>query len=263
MPPVLEIILPVRSPGGELLETGASLAAQTDRSFGVVLSELFSTSGQGIPAQFCEAMKAAGISVRRVKPPRELEGVQRWNWAHAQGEAEWLKPLIAGDSLKPDYVERLRQRVEARPQAQIVRCEFEMENAGKIHRRAPVRQDHLTPAEFLNYFPVAGGWIGGTSNMAYRRTAWQAAGGWLPSLPVCADVKLNAQLSLRHGLELIQESLAVSPLPARDFWGQAGVPRNSRLIERWLVFRQLRNYCLTASLPWPKHGVLRGLMGKF
>lgn len=263
MPLFLEIILPVWNPGDELLATAAALASQTDCGFGVVLSSETSTGGQEIPAQFCAAMKAAGIPMRRVKPPREFAGIQRWNWTHAQSEAEWLKPLAGGDSLRPDYVARLRQRIAARPQAQIVRCEFQMDNSGKIPRRAPVRQDHLAPAEFLNHFPVTGGWIGGISNMAYRRAAWQAAGGWLPSLPACADLKLNAQLALRHGLELIHESLAVSPFPARDFLDYAGSLRSSRRIERWLIFRQLRYYCLTTGLPWPEHGVLRGLICKF
>jgi hypothetical protein len=259
----LEIILPVRNPGEELLETGASLASQTDRSFGVILSDNFSTGGQEIFARFCDAMKAANIPVRRVKPPREFNRVQHWNWAHGQAEAEWLKPLFSGDSLKPGYVERLRQRVEARPQTQIVRCEFETNDSAKIYGGAPFKQNSLTPVEFLNYFPVSGGWIGGTTNMAYRRAAWQATGGWLPTLPACGDLKLNAMLALRYGLETIHESLAVSPSPAPDFLNSAKPLRVNRSIERWLIFRQLRNYCLSVNLPWPKNGVARGLIKNF
>ncbi len=41
----LEIIIPVRKPGAELALTTASLAAQTDRRFGVVLGDDFARNG--------------------------------------------------------------------------------------------------------------------------------------------------------------------------------------------------------------------------
>src|SRR6516164_7731796 len=156
----LEIVMPVRNPGAKLLETGASLAAQTERGFGVLLSDNFSTNGQEIIAQFCEAMRAAEIPVRRVQPDYELGRVQHWNWAHGQGEAEWLKPLFVGDLLKPNLVASHRRRIESKPGAQIIRCEFELAIAGKIQPavRVPFQQESLTPTEFLNYFPSLGNW---------------------------------------------------------------------------------------------------------
>ena len=173
MSPWLEIIMPVRNPGAKLLETGASLAAQSERGFGVVVSDNFSTGGSEILEQFCGAMRAAEIPVRRVKPDYELGRVQHWNWAHGQGAADWLKPLFVGDLLKPDYVKSHRQRIEARPPAQIVRCEFEIHAAGKIQAAAPapVTQDSLAPAEFLNYFPALGNWLGGPINFMTRAEA--------------------------------------------------------------------------------------------
>ena len=257
----LEIILPVRNPGAKLLESGASLAAQTERGFGVVLSDNFSTSGQEILVQFGTAMAAAGIPVRRVQPPYALGRVQHWNWAHAQGEAEWLKPLFVGDLLKPDYVKRHRQRVEVRPSAQLIRCEFELVGAGKPQPAtpAPFKQESLTPAEFLNYFPVLGNWLGGPINLAYRRAAWQAAGGYSPQLPACADLKLNAQLAVRHGLEVIHENLAVFQLHDQRFSSGIRHRRVNGCLELWLILRQLRNYCLSVNLPWPEQGVARGV----
>lgn len=257
----LEIILPVRNPGAKLLETGASLAAQTERGFGVVLSDNFSTGGQEIFAQFEAALAQADIPVRRVRPPYELGRVQHWNWAHAQGAAEWLKPLFVGDLLKPDYVQRHRQRIEARPSAQIIRCEFEVLIAGIAQpaARAPFAQEHLTPSDFLNYFPNLGNWIGGPINIAYRRAAWQAAGGYSPQLPACADLKLNAQLALRHGLEVIHENLAVFQLHDQRFSHGISRRRVNGCLELWLILRQLRNYCLSVNLPWPEGGVACGV----
>lgn len=256
----LEIIIPVRNPGSKLLETGASLVAQTDRGFGVVISDNFSTAGQDILLKFFGEMECAGIPVRQVKPSFEMGRVPHWNWAHGEGKAEWLKPLFVGDLLKPAYVQRLRERIETRPDAQIVRCEFEFRGANQIQvTSAPFAQERLAPAEFLTHYPARGNWIGGPINVAYRRDAWQSVGGYPPQLPACADLKLNAMLALRHGLEVIHENLATFQLHEQRFSHGITRRRVNGCFEVWLILRQMRNYCLAANLPWPKHGVRHGV----
>jgi len=258
--PWLEIVLPVRDPGSKLLETGASLAAQTERGFCVVLSDNHSSKGQEVVAQFLREMAAASIPVRSVKPPYALGRVQHWNWAHAEGHAEWLKPLFVGDLLLPSYVERLRQRTEARPQAQVVRCLFQTRRPdGVTVSFTPFTETSLTPSEFLQYYPVGGNWLGGPINFAYRRAAWQAVGGYSPQLPACADLRLNALLSLRHGLEVVHEELAVFQLHDQRFSHAITRRRVNGCFELWLILRQLRNYATTAKLPWPKNGIFRSL----
>lgn len=256
--PWLEIIIPVRNPGAKLLETGASLAAQTDRNFGVLLSDNHSTTGQDMMEQFHREMASAGISVRQAKPPYALGRVQHWNWAHGEGRAEWLKPLFVGDLLLPAYVERLRQRTRIKPDAQIVRCEFQIHENGKVEvTSVPFRQESLSPVEFLSYYPLLGNWIGGPINVAYRRAAWQAMGGYTPQLPACADLKLNSALAVRHGLEIIHEPLAVFQLHEQRFSHGIGKRRVNGCFEVWLIFRQLSTYCQKANLPWPENGVRR------
>ncbi len=90
MKPGLEIIIPIRNPGPALASTIASLTAQTDGNFGVVLSDNCSTEGLPNLEAAQQQLTAAGISARRVRPPRALGRVEHWNWAHAQGEADWL-----------------------------------------------------------------------------------------------------------------------------------------------------------------------------
>jgi hypothetical protein len=258
--PWLEIIMPVRNPGTKLLETGASLAAQTDCNFSVLLSDNHSTTGQDMMEQFHREMTSAGISVRQVKPPYALGRVQHWNWAHAEGRAEWLKPLFVGDLLLPLYVERVRQRIQVKSDAQIIRCEIEVRENGKVWvTSAPFQQESLSPGEFLSYYPIMGNWIGGPINVAYRRIAWQAAGGYAPQLPACADLRLNAMLSVRHGLEILHEPLGVFQLHEQRFSHGIGKRKVNGCFELWLILRELRTYCLKASLPWPKNGLGRGL----
>jgi hypothetical protein len=264
MAPWLEIIIPVRNPGTKLLETGSSLTAQTDLNFGVLLSDNQSTTGHDMVEQFHRQMASAGIPVRQVKPPYALGRVQHWNWAHAEGRAEWLKPLFVGDLLLPPYIERVRQRVEARPGAQIVRCDFEMHKGGNIHPAwAPFDQTSLTPTEFLNYYPGLGNWIGGPINVAYRREAWRGVGGYSTQLPMCADLRLNAMLALRHGLEVIHETLAVFQLHEQRFSHGIGKRRVNGCFELWLILCELRSYCLATSLPWPERGIGRAVRLQF
>lgn len=256
--PWLEIIIPVRNPGTKLLETGASLVTQTERNFSVLLSDNRSTTGQDMMEQFYREMASAGIFIRQVKPPYALGRVQHWNWAHGEGRAEWLKPLFVGDLLLPAYVERLRRRIEIRAAAQIVRCEFQMRQNEKIQMTSvPFQQESLSPAEFLSYYPLLGNWIGGPINVAYRRAAWQAAGGYSPQLPACADLRLNATLAVRHGLEIIHEPLAVFQLHEQRFSHGIGRRQVNGCFEVWLILRELSTYCRKANLPWPKNGLRR------
>ena len=103
--------------------------------------------------------------------------------------------------------------------------------------------------------------------MAYRRIAWQAAGGLISvQLPGCAFLNLNVIMALHHPLENIHEPLvtvdAASELPLNE-------NHNGRVnlwLELWLILRQARNYCLAAKLPWPqKWLLLRGMnaMGRW
>jgi hypothetical protein len=258
--PWLEIIMPVRNPGSLLLETSASLVAQTTRDFGVLVSDNFSTNGQEMVAQCLEMLAAAGIPARRVQPPYELGRIGHWNWAHSQGEADWLKPLFVGDRLKPAFVERVRERAE-RPAAHLVRCDFEFHAEGRVAvTPAPFIHESLNPAEFLQYFPALGNWIGGPINVAYRRDSWQAVGGYPPHLPACADYKLNAMLAVRHGIEVIHEPLAEFRLHEQRFSSGIRGRRVHGSTEVCLTLRQLRNYCLSVGLPWPEGGVRRGVL---
>src|SRR5689334_11990554 len=96
MDPKLEIILPIRNPGVSLAQTVASLLAQTDRQFSVLLSDNYSTTGSNYLDAAQEQITAAGVPVRRLKPPCELKRIEHLNWAHARAQGDWLKPLLPG-----------------------------------------------------------------------------------------------------------------------------------------------------------------------
>lgn len=244
----LDIVVPVRNPGGELLATAASLAAQTERGFAVLLSDNFS-SAQEIISQFCETMKAADIPVRCLQPPFESSDWSHWNWSHSQGDAGWTKLLPGGNGLKPVFVERVKQRINARPDAQFILCQSErMRAGGALVDAAPFRVDSLTPAEFLPVFAQSGGWLAGIAGAVYRRDTWRAVGGYAAGFPRTTDLRLNAMLALLYGLEMIHEPLVTT---RGDGPAMAGSGRSNLTVELWLAFRQMRNYAGSVNLPWP------------
>ena len=252
MSPALEIIIPLRNPGIELAQTVASLTLQTNREFGVLLCDNFSTTGLE-PVQMAQKqLTSAGIAVHCVKPPFELRRIEHWNWAHAESRAEWLKPLPPGGTLKPSYVQQLKQRIGQQPKAQLVRCELEMEPG----IQTPTIPASLAPSDFLNYFPAQMEWLAGSVNFAYRRTAWLAVGGYCPQLPGCATLNLNVTLALHHGLENLPEPLATSAPHQPSSLNAIGDGRVNLPLELWLILRQARNYCLSAKLPWAKKWLL-------
>lgn len=262
MQPELEIIIPVRNPDQRLARTVASLAAQTDRKFSVILSDNASGSGLNHLKEAQQQLAAVGIPARRIRAPGEMGRLEHWNWAHAMAEADWLKPLPMGSELRPAYVEALNQRIHRQPQAQSVRCDADvMTEWGPETVRAPFQETSLSAAGFMEYFPASIRWLAGSSNMAFRRVAWQAAGGYSVQLPGSSFLNLNVILALHHGLENIHESLV-----AVDLAGEVGLNENhggrvNLWLELWLILRQARNYSLAAKLPWPKKWLLlKGMM---
>ena len=261
MTPTLEIIIPVCNPDGRLLQTAASLVAQTDRRFEVLLGDNFSQTGSEHLAEAARQLQAAGIAVRQVKAPSELKRLEHWNWLHSQARADWLKPLLSGDILKPEYVARLRKRVDEKPQAQLVRCNAELRTEwGMEILRAPFVHAGIEAAQFCEYFPAKVDWISRASNVACQRIAWLATGGYSLQLPGFASLNLNVILALHHGLENIPEPLVTIESADRLPLNEVDGARVNFPLELWLILRQARNYSIAARLPWRgKWPWLRGL----
>lgn len=253
----LEIIIPVRDGGRRLLRTAASLAAQTEREFAVLLSDDFSAAW---PAQVEEAqnqLEAAGIAVRRLRPPRGLKRLEHWNWAHTQSRADWLKLLLPGEELRPAYVEHLGRCVRERPHARLVRCDVELRTDwGPVTERAPFTGKGVNAAEFAHFFPGRQRWMARTINVACDRGAWWGAGGYATQFPACAGLNFNVIQALHYGVENVPEPLAFVDITEDRCLNGNGAGRVNRMMETWLILRQARNYSLAAKLPWRRRWLL-------
>jgi hypothetical protein len=190
--------------------------------------------------------------------------VEHWNWAHAQAESEWLKPLFVGDLLMPAYVARVLERVDAGTKTSLIRVELEWRTPTFTNTSpAPTKKTSLTPAEYLQFFPGFGNWLGGPVNMAYRRIAWRATGGYAVHFAACADYNLYIRLALENGIEIIHEYLAVLQIHNQRFSHGITRRRVNGFFELWLMLRLARNYCQTTKLPWPQNGIRTGLWKQF
>jgi hypothetical protein len=251
MTPTLEILIPVKNPGERLVQTAASLAAQTDRGFAVRLSDNCSQTGAEHIEEAARQLSAAGITVHRTKTPREIKRLEHRNLIHSEARADWLKPLEAGDILQASYVAQLRGRIAEQPRAALIRCDAELQTEWGIDTvRAPFKEPRITATRVTDYFPAKVEWLCRAANVAYSRLAWLEAGGYSNHLTGFASLNLNLTLALHHGVENIAAPLvrleSADRLPLNESAGE----RVNLPLELWLILRQARNYCLAAKVPW-------------
>jgi hypothetical protein len=235
----LEIILPLRNPTGVLDQTVKSIIAQTDRRFSILLSDNYSTQGGELIDSAVSQFQAAGIALRRVRPPFELGRVEHWNWAHYESSGDWLKPVFAGDWLEPNYVATVRAASTAHPQCRYIYVSFTLHTLN-----APPEvvigywAGRFQTAEEMQ--PVAlrhGMQFGPPSAAAYERAAFNIVGGYPTALPICSDCVLFCALASRFGALGLAEPLCNFNIHGARF--STSLPQRRRDI-----FRENINYYL-------------------
>ena len=196
----IEILIPVRNPTEVFSQTIDSLTAQTDKNFSVLISDNFSTQGAGQIEGALAKLSAAGIPARKTRPPAELGRVEHWNWLHHQSQAEWHKPLFAGDWLEPDYISTIFKTAQAAPACGFIYCGFQLHRDGKIETVISHWSGRFfTAREMQDVVLRYAMQFGPPSAAAYKRDHFLKSGGYDPSLPICADSLFFCRLAARHG----------------------------------------------------------------
>lgn len=252
--------VPVRNPGEKLLETVGSLARQTMRDFEVILSDNHSTRGLEWLEEAQKVLAGAGVQCRLVKPGRELGRVEHWNYPLSLGRGAWLKPLFVGDTLKPEFMARLRE-AEVGSGAWLARCDFELVQGGKVipATRAPCQKSVLDPVDFLRWFPEYGNWLGGPINNAYAAEAWRAVGGFKPLYPSAADYHLAVSLAIRGPTLNMNETLATFHLHAERFSHGIRGRRVNGWFEVWQILGEVQTATKTLGLDFPARKLWAGV----
>jgi hypothetical protein len=235
----LEIILPLRNPTAVIEATVKSLVAQTDRRFSILLSDNFSTSGGELLADAATTFEAAGIAVRRVRPPFELGRVEHWNWAHFESHAEWLKPVFAGDWLEVDYTAKLRAASLANPGCRYIYAAYVLHRVemAPLTVSSPWAGGFRTATEMEKVVLRYGMQFGPPSTAAYEKTALLAVGGYATPLPICADSLLFCALASRFGALGLAEPLCNFNIHGARFSTGLGEKQRD-------AFREAFTYCL-------------------
>jgi hypothetical protein len=232
--------------------TIASLIAQTDHNFAVILGENASPTANMVVNAAQRQLTAAGVEVRHLKAPFEMKPVELLNWSHAQSQAAWLKPLFPGEELHREYVARLKERISAKPNARVIACACTLDTEWGLETiAAPFTGDDITTTEFKGYFPAHLEWLKRTINFAYNRTAWLALGGYSPQLPNYAALNLHVLLALHYGVENLSQALVNASGPEGFSLNENRCARVNHSLELWMVLRQAAIYCRSAGGPLP------------
>ena len=80
----LDIVIPVRESDAGLSLTIASLVAQSDSGFCVLISDMASRGSNPAVDSALRQLTAARISARREKAPNDTTPVEHFNWASAR-----------------------------------------------------------------------------------------------------------------------------------------------------------------------------------
>ncbi len=254
----LEIILPLHNPTAALQRTAGSLAAQTDRGFSVLISDNFSATGGEFITGAVEQLRAAGIPARRVQPPAELGRVEHWNWMHYESNADWLKPLSAGNWLEPGYVARLREGIGANPDCRYVSCNYVLHRGHAAPRRmssAWAGRFHPAP-ELRQNVPAFGKLFGPPGAAAYEKTAFTAIGGFPTTLRIRAASLVFHTLALRFGALGLAEPLCHCASLDDDL--ASGAPsRKPASQEAFTQYFMLAYYAWTENVSLPRFQFLK------
>jgi len=236
-----------------------SLIAQTDRSFSVLLSDNHSKEGMDRLGRATSRLTLAGISVHSIRPPVELGRVEHWNWAHFMADADWVKPLFAGDWLDEHYVAKLRKITREHPQCRYVYTGFVYHRQGEpdlIFINDWIRKyegTHEMARIVMNY----GMQFGPPSAAAYCRTTFLGTGGYPTQLPICSDSLLFCTLASRYESRGIPEALCHFNIHGSRFSTTLPSKRLQTFRECLVYYVMLAYFLSTENIRYSRWGFLK------
>jgi hypothetical protein len=255
----LEILIPIRNPTEVLDKTAASLAAQTDKKFSVLISDNFSTKGQEHIEHMMGTLRTAGIEARKIQPPMELERVEHQNWIQYQSKADWLKPLYVGDWIEPVYISRVREVAAANPACRYIFSNGYTHFPGQepwtgINKWA----GRFNPPEVMQDVVLRFGMqFGPPTAAAYERSTYYALGGFPTELPISADSFFYCVMSARFGTAGMQEKLCHLNIHGARFSALLPGKKRDTFREAMIYFSMIGYHAWTERDRFPVIGFLR------
>jgi len=177
----LSVGVPTYNQGPYIAETIESLLAQTESPAELVVCDNFSTDGTA------EILKGFGERIRVIHPPEHLSMMANWNHLVGRLRGNWVALLSSDDLALPSYVEGLARGARSDPGAVIVRGNDELiDGEGtllSVRKKRPLRVSR-PPRNFLERLYSA---KMNFNAVAFRRSAWERAGGFPESFRLLGD----------------------------------------------------------------------------
>jgi glycosyltransferase involved in cell wall biosynthesis len=173
--------VPTYNQADYLAETLDSLLAQNVAPLEIVVSENHSTDATP------RVLEAYADRVRIVRPARHLPMAASWNYLLAQMRGEWAFLLSSDDVAEPDCVAAFGRGIRRHPPAVLVRGDVERIDAagarlGGRRYRGPRVVEH--PQNLAEHVAAPCTVFGAA---AWRRAAWEQAGGFPEDFALAAD----------------------------------------------------------------------------
>lgn len=181
MTPSLSVGVPTYNQADYLAETLDSLLAQSVAPLEIVVSENHSTDATP------RVLEAYADRVRIVRPERHLSMAANWNYVLAQMRGEWAVLLSSDDIAEPGYVAAFVRGIHRHPRAVLVRGDLDRIDAegsrlGGWRYRGPGVAEY--PHNLAEQIVAPRTRFGAA---AWRREAWEQAGGFAEEFALAAD----------------------------------------------------------------------------
>lgn len=203
MKPRVSVLVPSYNYAAQLPRCIESVLAQRYESFELVISDDASTDGSDAVIRRYQDPR-----IVYERQPRNLGMVPNWRRCVSLARGDYLLLLGADDYLKPDMLARCVQVLERDPQIAFCHTAVEFfEDSGRVvgttgaFTRSYVAEGTERIEAFLKGKRVV------NSASLFRRTAFDAVGGWSDDYRNCMDIDLWFRMLLRFKVGYIGEIL--------------------------------------------------------
>lgn len=173
--PRVSVVIPCFNHARHLPETVESLVAQTFEALEVVIVDDGSTDDSAAVAERLIAAHPER-SLRLMRQPNSGHPAVARNNGIASSEAEYLLCLDADDRLPPEWIERCVAALDARPECGVAYTD--QQDFGASSQYHAVAEYSFPEQTHKNWFGICS---------LFRRTAWEAVGGWDESIELSED----------------------------------------------------------------------------